>query len=154
MTATIDSNILMDVLNGIPEAITEISYYPTSYISAITYAEVLIGCMMADKKMTSGTHIPASQVALFPRFLAGAKIQVVQTDPAIIFRAAEIRADGLTLLPKRQIKLSDAIIGATAYVLGLVVVTRNPRDFGANDVRIPYQIDGCGRVVNVLAPPT
>jgi hypothetical protein len=34
-----------------------------------------------------------------------------------------------------------------------MVVTRNPRDFGANVVRIPYQIDVAGKVTNVLAPP-
>jgi predicted nucleic acid-binding protein len=70
-----------------------------------------------------------------------------------MYRAAEIRADGLLSSPRRQIKLSDAIIGATADVQGLTVVTRNPRDFGANKVRIPYQIDGTGNVINVLTPP-
>lgn len=153
MRAALDSNILIDVLNGIPEAVIEISYYPVSYISAVTYAEVLVGCLLADKAMPFGPVHTNSQAVLFPKFLARANIRVVHTTRAIMYRAAEIRADGLLSSPRRQIKLSDAIIGATADVQGLTVVTRNPRDFGANKVRIPYQIDGTGNVINVLTPP-
>lgn len=153
MKAAIDSNILIDVPNGIPEAVIEISYYPVSYISAITYAEVLVGCLLADKTKPDKLVHPSNQLKLFPEFLAGANIKVVQTTRSIMFRAAEIRAEGLMRMPRRQIKLSDAIIGATASLQGLTVVTRNPRDFGANRVRIPYQIDGNGNVINILAPP-
>lgn len=151
--AVLDSNILMDMLNGVPEALIEISYYSESYISSITWLEVMVGCLMADQANPPTAADPVGQVALFPTVLAGAKINVIQTDPVIMLKAAQIRAAGLVRTPKRQIKLPDAIIGATAEVLGLMVVTRNPRDFGANIVRIPYQIDAAGIVANVLPPP-
>lgn len=151
--AVLDSNILMDMLNGVPEALVEISYYSESYISSITWSEVLVGCMMGDQANPPTAANPVGQVALFQTVLAGAKINVVQTDPVIMLKAAQIRAAGLAETPKRKIKLTDAIIGATAQALGLMVVTRNPRDFGANAVRIPYQIDAFGTVTKVLPPP-
>jgi len=151
--AVLDSNILMDMLNGVTEALTEISYYPESYISSITWSEVMVGCILADLAKPPTAADPIGQAALFPTVLAGARIHVAQTDPVIMFKAAQIRAAGLGMKPQRKVKLTDAIIGATAPALSLMVVTRNPRDFGANIVRIPYQIDGGGNVVNVLAPP-
>lgn len=153
MFAVLDSNILMDMLNGVPEALIEISHYSQSYISAITWSEVMVGCILADQANPPTAAHLFGQVALFPTVLTGAKINVVQTDPIIMLKAAHIRAAGLAETPKRQIKLPDAIIGATAQALGLMVVTRNSQDFGANAVRIPYQIDAVGHVTNVLPPP-
>ncbi|MBB3120284.1 hypothetical protein FHS03_003348 [Massilia violacea] len=123
----------MDLMNGIQEARTEASYYADITISAVTWMEVMVGCLMADQTNQS------QQAGQFRKFLSALRIKVMHTDDLITFNAAQIRAAGLVEIPKRQIKLPDAIIGATANVLGLTVVTRNPRDFGANSVRVPYK---------------
>jgi predicted nucleic acid-binding protein len=138
----LDSNILVDIMNGVQEARTEVSYYSDITISVVTWMEVMVGC------------VQTKQTALFQTFLTALEIKVVHTDDVIALKAAQIRAAGLAAIPRRQIKLPDAIIGATAQTLGLMVVTRNPRDFGANTVRVPYQIDASGTAINVLQPPT
>jgi predicted nucleic acid-binding protein len=138
----LDSNIIIDIMNGVKEARTEVSYYSDITISAITWMEVMVGCMQSK------------QTALFETFLTTLGIKVIHTNDAISLKAAQIRAAGLSAIPKRQIKLPDAIIAATAQTSGLMVVTRNPRDFGASKVRIPYQIDANGTAINILQPPS
>ncbi len=46
------------------------------------------------------------------------------------------------LQQSRRIRLPDALIWATAQVHGLLLVTRNTRDFPADDpgVRVPYGV--------------
>ena len=59
--AVLDSNILMDMLNGVPEALAEISYYPESYISSITWSEVMVGCILADQAKPPTAANPIGQ---------------------------------------------------------------------------------------------
>ena len=48
---------------------------------------------------------------------------VIELEPSIKLKTAEIRQ-------QYKIKLPDAIIAATALVYGLVLITRNTKDFG------------------------
>jgi predicted nucleic acid-binding protein len=137
--ALLDTNIIVDLLNGVPQSAEEVSYYTDVAMSAITLMELAVGCIK------TGT---------LPQLLAFIQtgIQVIHTDNAISLDAARIRAAGLAANPRRNIKLPDAIIGATANASGRTLVTRNPRDFGASAVRVPYQLTN-GVVTQVAASP-
>ena len=79
-----------------------------------------------------------------------AEFQVIQIDQLVTERAIEIRGASLVTGPK--VKLPDAIIGATAAVYRMPVVTRNPKDFQWDgiDVHVPYDYDSAtGAVTNV-----
>ena len=121
MNAVIDSNILIDNLNGVAAARTEIARYGTVTISAVTWLEVMAGA--ADEGEAQGLRA----------FLATFALQ--ELTPEIADRAASIRRASWLRLP-------DAIIRATADSLGQLLVTRNSRDFDARDpaIRIPYKL--------------
>jgi predicted nucleic acid-binding protein len=56
--------------------------------------------------------------------------------------SASVAAEAVGLRRERGLKLLDAIILATARAHHLTLVTRNTRDFDANDpgIQIPYRI--------------
>lgn len=120
MKAVWDSNIVIDLLNGIPEAGRQAEQYNV-VISVVTYAEVLTG---AIRRKTY------NEVLGFLKTM-----EVISLDSDIAEQAARVRAD-------KGLKLPDAIIYATAVSLGLLLVTRNTKDFQKSDVniRIPYEI--------------
>jgi predicted nucleic acid-binding protein len=120
MNAVFDSNILIDYLKAIPQAKAEVGRFTQVSISLITWMEVMAGAKLPDVAATRSalmafTCLPISQ-------------QVAE-------RTFVLRRD-------RKLKLPDAIILATAQVAGVILVTRNTRDFSSADpqIRIPYQI--------------
>jgi predicted nucleic acid-binding protein len=117
--ALFDSNILIDFLQGNPAAGLELERYEEVFISRITWMEVLIGA----KDEAEGR--------LRQSFLA--EFAVVELD-------ARIAREAVALRRSHRLKIPDAIILASARVKGLVLVTRNHRDFppGEPGVRIPY----------------
>jgi predicted nucleic acid-binding protein len=118
--ALFDTNILIDFLNGIPDARHEFAHYENRCISIVTWMEVMVG---ADPAVTEDTE----------QFLA--TFQVVPVDSHIAQRAVQLRRF-------HRIKLPDAIIWATAQTGGMLLVTRNTKDFPAGDpaVRLPYRV--------------
>jgi predicted nucleic acid-binding protein len=78
--------------------------------------------------------LPIPQAALAVKGLAK-KVKPVPVDEEIATAAAAIRREG-------ALKLPDAMILATAKILGTQLVTRNTKDFKADDplVRIPYKV--------------
>ncbi len=58
---------------------------------------------------------------------------VIELDSAVADRAVKIRKN-------RRIRLPDAIVWATAQVHSLLLVSRNTKDFPADEpgVRVPY----------------
>ncbi|XLZ72607.1 PIN domain-containing protein [Massilia sp. SR12] len=137
--ALLDSNILMDLMNGIQAAYDEIDYDDDLAISAITWMEVVVG-------------LNAAAVLQFEAALTQAGIRTIHTNQTISRLTAAIRQGNLRL------KLPDAIVGATANAEGRLVVTRNPKDFGANQVRVPYDCkwddaSKRGNVTNVTPAP-
>jgi predicted nucleic acid-binding protein len=121
MNAVIDSNILIDNLNGVAAARTEIARYGTATISVVTWIEVMAGA--ADE----------GEAQRLRAFLATFALQELTQE--IADRAATIRRTS-------GLRLPDAIIRATADALGQLLVTRNTRDFDARDpaIRIPYRL--------------
>jgi predicted nucleic acid-binding protein len=118
MKAVLDTNILIDYLNGVDDARREIERYARPMISPITWMEVLIGAR-------EGEDQPLRD------FLG--RFEQVTTDPVV--------ADGaVTLRRRHRIRFPDAIVWATARTRDALLVTRNTRDFPIDDpsVRMPY----------------
>lgn len=134
-----DTNIFIDMLNGVPEATAELSSYDHPAISIITYMELRAGQVVRPQEE------PILDAVL-------AEFSMLQIDQQVMEQAIEIRGNSLLVGPK--VKLPDAIIGATARVYGIPVVTRNPRDFNWTgiDVHVPYDYDANTNLVTNVRP--
>jgi predicted nucleic acid-binding protein len=121
MNAVFDTNILIDYLNGSGRAQRELDSYEALHLSVVSWMEVLVGAAEGDEE---------AEIREFLR-----RFQVHPVNEGIAERAVEI-------LRHEKIRLPDAIIWATAQHLGLILVTRNTRDFPRNHpgVRIPYNV--------------
>lgn len=118
--ALFDTNILIDHLRGIPAARDELARYSDKAISVITWMEVLVGAPTVLQDRTRG-------------FLEG--FDVIDIDRKVAERAVVLRRT-------HRIKLPDAIVWACAHVHAMLFVTRDARDFRADDpgVRMPYRV--------------
>jgi predicted nucleic acid-binding protein len=115
-----DTNILIDYLNGVPDAEQEINRYREKAISLITWLEVMAGVTEHDEP-------------LIKAFLS--QFELLPIDRNVSAEAVNIRRS-------RRIKLPDAIILASARIHDRVLITRNTKDFPAGvdaDVRMPYR---------------
>ena len=121
MRAIFDSNILIDYLNGFPQAKKELALYESRAISVVSWIEIMAGC---EPEADAATR---SWLASF---------EVIALEGPIADRAARLRRESNA----KKIRLPDAIILATAAAKGLILVTRNSKDFDAKlpIVRIPY----------------
>jgi predicted nucleic acid-binding protein len=120
MKAVFDTNIVIDALNGVPEADAEYSRYERVLISRITWMEVLVGAPGDDSELRD--------------FLA-TLFEIVPLDVAVAEKAVQLRR-------AHHLRLPDAIIWATAQVNEAVLITRNTKDFNPDwdAVRVPYKI--------------
>ena len=123
MTGFFDTNILIDFLNGIPEAQIALSPFSRRIISRITWMEVMVGV-----KDTPGEDIARELLAQF---------EVHELTPDAAEGAVTLRRHHVP-----RLRLPDAIILASARLVGCRLTTRNTRDFPADaaDVHIPYQL--------------
>jgi predicted nucleic acid-binding protein len=115
-----DTNILIDYLNGVPDAAQEIGRYRDKAISLISWMEVMAGAAVRDEQ-------------IIKTFLS--QFELLPIDGTVSTEAVAVRR-------MRKIKLPDAIILATARTAGRILITRNTRDFPAGqdpDVRMPYR---------------
>lgn len=121
--ALFDTNILIDYLNGIPQARDVlVEYHINPAISAITWMEVMVGA----KKQGPALELKTRQ------FLGQFLLQPITDEVAE--RAVELRHS-------QHVKLPDAIIWATAQVGFRMLISRNPKDFGTdNGVLMPYRL--------------
>jgi predicted nucleic acid-binding protein len=118
--ALFDTNILIDYLNAVAEARAELLLYSDKAISIITWMEVMVG---AAAELESPTR----------DFLSG--FEIIGLDGRIAARAVDLRR-------RYRIKLPDAVIWASAQDRAMLLVTRNTKDFPAEDpsVRAPYAL--------------
>ncbi len=118
--ALFDTNILVDYLNAVPQARTELRRYTEKAVSIITWMEVMVGAA-DDVEDATRTFLST--------------FDVIALDEAIAERAVGLRRN-------HHIKLPDAIIWATAQVHTMLLVTRNTKDFTVGDpgVRMPYKL--------------
>ncbi len=130
MKYLIDTNIWIDALGGVKDALDVLNSYEDIALSAISYAEVASGCSPDEQLMFDGLlNIDPS-------------IQVIHTDELIIKLAASFNRNRETGKGYGSRRLPDAIIGATAAITGRTILTRNAADFvGFNrvTVEVPYQ---------------
>jgi predicted nucleic acid-binding protein len=121
MKAVVDTNILIDYLSGSNKAKEELDAFDELYISLITWMEILVG---AEEGKEEG------EIREFLR-----RFRVHAVDEGVAERAVEIRR-------REKIRLLDAIIWATALQLGILLVTRNTRDFPSKHpgIRVPYRL--------------
>jgi predicted nucleic acid-binding protein len=119
MKALFDTNILVDYLNGLPDAPREFARYRGRLVSIVTWMEVLAGARNEEE---------ADVIEMFLR-----DFQVVELTRRIAREAVSIRRT-------RRIRLPDAIIWSTARTESALLVTRNTKDFPRDEpgIRIPY----------------
>lgn len=121
MKAVLDSDVLIDYLQGTPQAAEEIARYRQPLYSVISLMELHCGAGTDEERAAVDN-------------LLGTMSRVELSD-AVARRAVELRK-------ALRLKLPDAIVMASAEVEGCILVTRNSRDFPHNDprVRFPYVI--------------
>lgn len=120
MRALFDTNVLIDYLNGVSAAKSELARYARPAISIISWIEVLAGTKTAVEAETR-------------KFLAA--FERIELSEPIADRAVALRRAS-------KLRVPDAIILATAREQGLLLVTRNTKDFSADEpgIRVPYRI--------------
>lgn len=118
--ALFDTNILIDTLRNVDGARAELRRYDDRAISIVSWIEVMVG---AEPQFEAGTR----------EFLA--EFELVDLDHHIADEAAKLRRHW-------RIKLPDAAIWASARMHDRLLVTRNTKDFPADDpgIRHPYVV--------------
>ena len=116
MSTLIDSDVLVWLTRGHVGAAQRLHALNHWRISAVTYMELAQGCR--DK----------AELARLKKGLAGRHTEIVPITPAISERAAELN-DSLAL--SHGMRLTDALIGATAIVNMATLITANVKRFGA-----------------------
>jgi predicted nucleic acid-binding protein len=121
MKAVLDSDVLIDYLQGVPAAQAELARYRRPHYSIITWMELLCGAGTAEERRGAEDFLGT--------------MTRVELSEAVARRAVELRQS-------LRLKLPDAIVLASAEEEGCILVTRNTRDFPADDprVRFPYRV--------------
>jgi predicted nucleic acid-binding protein len=119
MKAVIDSDILIDYLQGVEAAKRELANYRKREISIISWMEVMAGAETKQEEEYCSAFLNTFTIHAVDR---------------------EIATEAVELRKRHRLKLPDAIIWATARSLGCILVTRNTKDFRPSvpGVRIPY----------------
>ncbi len=115
MNALFDTNILIDYLNGVDASRKELSRYDARFVSIVTWMELLAGAHDTEE-----TEV----IAMFLR-----DFQVIEITRPVAREAVEIRRH-------RRVRLPDALIWASARAHSALLVTRNTKDFPADEVGI------------------
>jgi predicted nucleic acid-binding protein len=117
--ALFDTVVLIDYLNGMPQARAEITRYADGAISIVNWMEVMAGAPPQAEQETRN-------------FLQTFRLVTI---------GAEVAEEAVKLRRSRCLKLPDAIVWASARVENRLFVTRD-HDFPKDDpgVRIPYVI--------------
>src|SRR4051812_18779466 len=121
MKPVFDTNILIDFLAGHPAARQELGRYPAQRISIMTWMEVMVGVKSKDEEVSVRQFLNA--------------FETVPLTEAIAERAVLLRR-------QHRIRLPDAIIWASAKCTESLLITRDTRDYSANepDIRVPYSL--------------
>lgn len=132
-SVVVDSNILIDHFNGIALAGNELAYHANIVISAITWIEVMSAFEAKRAAKTISEHeYDACKLVL-------SAFKVIDIDTPVMAESARLR--GCSLARGRKLAVPDAIIKATANVIGSVLISRNTKDFSGPDVRLPYMVE-------------
>jgi predicted nucleic acid-binding protein len=120
LNALIDTDVLLDFLDGYPAAAREIGRYRECCVSIISWMELLAGARTEADEDTRRAFL--AHFRLVPLTL-------------------EVAEQAVLLCRKYRLKLPDAIIWASAITEKCLLVSRNAKDFPANEVgvRFPYR---------------
>jgi len=118
--AYLDTNILIDYFAGHVPAKTVMEQFDSLKLPAVTYIEFMAG-------LKNKQQIETADKVIHDLF------EVVQTTQEICNKAANLRRE-------KRLKLPDLMIYATSLVGGGVLVTRNTKDFQADNktIMVPY----------------
>ncbi len=121
MKAVFDTNILVDYLNGQPQAAEEFALYPVRLISQITWMEILVGCKEKQEEQEVRQFLETFEITPIDQPIAEAAVQLRKT---------------------HRLRLPDAIILATADTQGALLVTRDTKAFSPElpGIRVPYRL--------------
>lgn len=121
MKAVFDTNILIDFLNGIPDAREEIDRFDQRIISVITFIETLVGAKNDEEEAAIRSFLSSFEIKELSKSVANLTVQ---------------------LRREFRLKIPDAVIYATARDNGCLLVTRDSKDLKEEwpDVRVPYQL--------------
>jgi len=121
MKAIIDSDVMIDYLQGVEAAKLELAKYSHREASIVSWMEVMSG---------AGTKQEAKECSDFLNTFTFHEVNL------------QIAAEAVDLRRNFKMRLPDAIVWATARVHGYIIVTRNSRDFPVSEpgVRIPYTL--------------
>jgi predicted nucleic acid-binding protein len=121
LKAVLDTNILIDLVNGHEEANNEIGRYSWLAISRINWIEVLTGARRSEDQ---------KRVDNLLRYF-----EMIELNESVAH-------DAISLRRQHRLKPPDAIIWAAARLNDSLLVTRDSRDFPIGDpgIRVPYQI--------------
>ncbi len=120
VSVLLDTNILIDYLNGVNQARAELERYSDKAISLITWMEVMVGAVPETEEATR-------------RFLSSFINLPIDNQVSNV---------AVTLRKNHKVRLPDAIVWATAQVNKRIFVTRNTKDFLPTEpgIRIPYEL--------------
>lgn len=148
----IDTNVLIDLFNGLDEARRELRYHRDVVISLITWIELMTAY---EARRAAGVLDMAD---LEVANLAMRSFPVLGIDTRTMIEASKIR--GRSVYQKKKLALPDAIIQATANTTKRTLVTRNTKDFDINSprIRVPYLAEITSvtpnAAVNLFTPPS
>jgi predicted nucleic acid-binding protein len=120
VNAVVDTNVLIDYLQGRDPAARELERYGVVEVSAVSAAELWAGATTEARERAVESLL--------------ATCVVVPVDHAVAREAGWLRRT-------RRVRLPDAIVWATARIRGHILVTRDegfPSD--APEVRHPYRV--------------
>jgi predicted nucleic acid-binding protein len=120
LNALLDSDILLDFLDGHAAAAREIARYHECCVSIISWMEILAGARtQTDEDVRRG-------------FLGHFRLVPL---------TAQVAEEAVKLRREYRLKLPDAIIWASAITENCLLVSRNTKHFPANraSVRFPYR---------------
>ena len=123
MSLLLDTNIIVDLLNGHPQARDYLRTLKKINVSSITVYEVLAEC----------TGIRSGQLNV-------AEVLFSNCNVVSVSQSISTRAAGYQRRWNRKRKMADFLIEATAEELGFKLATRNPRDFRQVKTVIPYSL--------------
>lgn len=118
VSALLDTNLLIDFLQGEPRAREEIGRYEKPAISEITWMEVMVGTTPQNENGTRAFLNTFRRIAI---------------DDAVAEQAVKLRR-------QYRLKLPDAIVWASARAHSLLFVTRDSKDFPVAEpgIRVPW----------------
>ena len=121
MRAIIDSDVLIDYLQGLEKAKRELDRYARREMSIISWMEVMTGADTPEEERDSREFLSTFTVHHL---------------------SVEIASEAVEIRKKYRIRLPDAIVWATARTNDCLLVTRNAKDFSTKEpgVRIPYSV--------------